>query len=66
MGYQTDLGMTGPAESVLGIEPRQSIETFLGGLPGRYKCPQGPCKMEGCIFTVENGKCIQVERIDIR
>ena len=66
MGYQTDLGMTGPAESVLGIEPRQSIETFLGGLPGRYKCPQGSCKMEGCIFTVENGKCIQVERIDIR
>ena len=66
MGYQTDLGMTGPAESVLGIEPRQSIETFLGGLPVRYKCPQGPCKMEGCIFTVENGKCIQVERIDIR
>ena len=66
MGYQTDLGMTGPAESVLGIEPRQSIETFLGGLPGRYKCPQGPCKMEGCIFTVENGKCSQVERIDIR
>ena len=66
MGYQTDLGMTGPVESVLGIEPWQSIETFLGGLPGRYKCPNGPCKMEGCVFTVENGKCVQVERIDIR
>lgn len=66
MGYQTDLGMTGPAESVLGIEPWQSIETFLGGLPGRYKCPSGPCKMEGCIFTVEDGKCVSVERIDIR
>ena len=66
MGYQTDLGMTGPVESVLGIEPWQSIETFLGGLPGRYKCPNGPCKMEGCVFTVEDGKCVQVERIDIR
>ena len=66
MGYQTDLGMTGPAESVLGIEPRQSNETFLGGLPGRFKCRLGRCKMEGCVFTVENGKCIQVERIDIR
>ncbi|MBQ8389413.1 MAG: YmdB family metallophosphoesterase [Oscillibacter sp.] len=66
MGYQTDLGMTGPAESVLGIEPWQSIETFLGGLPGRYKCPSGPCKMEGCIFAVEDGKCVSVERIDIR
>ena len=65
-GYITDLGMTGPVESVLGIEPWQSIETFLGGLPGRYKCPGGPCKMQGCVFTVENGHCVGVERIDIR
>ena len=33
MGYQTDLGMCGAVESVLGIEPRQSIESFLGPLP---------------------------------
>ena len=66
MGYITDLGMTGAVESVLGIEPRQSIESFLGGLPGRYKSPDGPCKMAGCIFTVENGRCVAVERIDIR
>ena len=66
LGYITDLGMTGPVESVLGIEPWQSIETFLGGLPGRYKSPDGPCKMQGCVFTVENGKCVDVERIDIR
>ncbi len=65
-GYITDLGMTGPIESVLGIQPWQSIETFLGGLPGRYRCPEGPCKMEGCIFTVENGKCTAVERVDVR
>ena len=65
-GKITDLGMTGPVESVLGIEPWQSIETFLGGLPGRYKSPDGPCKLQGCVFTVENGKCVGVERIDIR
>ena len=65
-GYITDLGMTGPIESVLGIEPWQSIETFLGGLPGRYKSPDGPCKLQGCVFSVENGKCVAVERIDIR
>ena len=55
-------------ESVLGIEPEQSIETFLGGLPGRYRPAEGPCKMQGCVFTVETttGKCLGVERIDIR
>ena len=68
MGYITDLGMTGPVESVLGIEPEQSIENFLGGLPGRYRPAEGPCKMQGCVFTVETatGKCVGVERIDIR
>ena len=68
LGYITDLGMTGPIDSVLGIEPWQSVENFLGGLPGRYRTVNGPCKMQGCVFTVEmeTGKCVGVERIDIR
>ena len=67
-GYITDLGMTGPIESVLGIEAWQSVEGFLGGLPGRYKSPNGPCKLQGAIFTLdsETGLCTAVERIDIR
>ena len=67
-GYLTDLGMTGPIESVLGVEPWQSVEGFLGGLPGRYRQPEGPCKMQGAIFTLEStsGLCTAVERIDIR
>ena len=67
-GYITDLGMTGPAESVLGIRPEQSVEFFLGGLPGRYQSPNGPCKMQGAIFTLDSttGLCTGVERIDIR
>lgn len=67
-GYITDLGMTGAIESVLGIEPWQSVETFLGGLPGRYKTPNGPAKMQGAVFTLnsDTGLCTGVERIDIR
>lgn len=67
-GYLTDLGMTGPVESVLGIRPEQSVETFLGGLPGRYQVPEGPCKMQGAVFTLDGatGLCTAVERIDIR
>ncbi|MDE6456329.1 MAG: YmdB family metallophosphoesterase, partial [Dysosmobacter sp.] len=53
-GYITDLGMTGPVESVLGVEPWQSVEGFLGGLPGRYKHPEGPCKMQGAVFTLDS------------
>ena len=67
-GYITDLGMTGPIESVLGIEPWQSMESFLGGLPGRYKPAEGPCKLQGAVFTIdtETGLCTAVERVDVR
>lgn len=66
-GYITDLG-TGPVDSVLGVDPRQSVENFLGGLPGRYKHPEGPCKMQGAVFTLDKntGLCAAVERVDIR
>ena len=68
MGYITDLGMTGPIESVLGIRPQQSVESFLGGLPGRYKPAEGPCKLQGAVFTLDTatGLCTAVERIEIR
>ena len=67
-GYITDIGMTGAVESVLGIRPEQSVESFLGGLPGRYKPADGPCKAQGCLFTLDSntGLCVDVERIDIR
>ena len=67
-GYITDLGMTGAVESVLGIRPEQSVESFLGGLPGRYRPAEGPCKAQGALFTLEasTGLCTAVERVDIR
>ena len=66
-GYITDLGMTGPIESVLGIRPEQSVEFFLGGLPGRYQTAPGPCRMQGAIFTLDSstGLCTDVERIEV-
>lgn len=67
-GYITDLGMTGPVTSVLGIRPQQSIENFLGGLPGRYQVADGPCKLQGAIFSLDSdtGLCVGVERVDVR
>lgn len=67
-GYLTDLGMTGPIQSVLGIRPQQSVELFLGGLPGRYQVADGPCKMQGALFSLDGGTglCVGVERIDVR
>ena len=66
-GYLTDLGMTGPRDSVLGIRPELSIQKFRGDLTGRYEPAPGPCKLEGCIFTVnaDTGRCTKVERVAV-
>lgn len=65
-GYVTDLGMTGPRDSVLGIRPELSIAKFRGDLTERYRWADGPTKLEGVLFTIdtETGKCRKAERID--
>ena len=66
-GYVTDLGMTGPSHSVLGIRPELSIAKFRGDLPNRYQWAEGPTKMEAVLFTIDTatGLCRQVERVDL-
>ena len=65
-GYVTDLGMTGPKISVLGIQPSLSIAKFRGDLPERYRWANGPTKMEAVLFTIdsETGLCRKAERVD--
>ena len=66
-GYVTDLGMTGPKHSVLGIKPNLSIAKFRGDLPERYRWAEGPTKLEAVLFTIDavTGLCRKVERVDI-
>ena len=67
-GYVTDLGMTGPAISVLGIQPKLSIDKFRGELYARYQCADGPTKLNAVCFTIDaaSGKCTKVERVDVQ
>ena len=66
-GYVTDLGMTGPKHSVLGIKPKLSIEKFRGDLTSRYQWADGPTKLEAVLFTIDTatGLCKGVERVDV-
>jgi len=67
-GYITDLGMTGPIHSVIGVAPDQSIGKFLGDPPRRYDPATGAAKLEGCVFTIEaeTGICIAAEHIRLK
>ena len=66
-GFLTDLGMTGPANSVLGMRSNQAINRFLGGLPMRFEPADGPRKLESAVFSIDTdtGRCQSVTRVDI-
>ena len=66
-GYVTDLGMTGPKHSVLGIRPDLSIAKFRGDLTERYRWAEGDTKMEAVLFTIDTatGLCRSAERMDV-
>ncbi len=66
-GYITDLGMTGPAVSVLGVKPEQSVGYFKGDIVPRFEVADGECRIEGALFDIDekSGLCRNVERIRI-
>lgn len=66
-GYVTDIGMTGPVNSVIGVEPEQSIAMFLGEPPQRFRTAGGACRMDCAVFTLNEstGLCEKAETISI-
>ena len=66
-GYVTDLGMTGPAESVLGIRPEQSIALFRGELTKRFEPADGKRVLQSVLFTIDGktNRCKAAERLDL-
>ncbi len=64
-GYITDVGMTGPINSVLGVKKELSIRRIKDKLPVRFQNADGPCKMESVIFDIneKSGKTVDVIRL---
>ena len=63
--YITDLGMTGPEKSVLGIKPEIAVNRFKTGMPSRFETAQGRCFMCGCIFEIDEktGRALSAESV---
>lgn len=55
--YITDIGMTGPAKSVIGMDVDASIKRFETTLPEKYKVAAGEAKLNGCIFEINDENC---------
>ena len=66
--YITDLGMTGPKESVIGMNIQASLKRFETTLPEKYKLAEGLCIFNAVVFEIddETNKAKSIERIFIR
>lgn len=63
--YITDIGMTGPINSVIGMDVGASVKRFVTTLPERYKMATGECKLNGIILDIDDvtNKVKEVKRI---
>jgi len=65
--YLTDIGMTGPRDSVIGIRKEQAIARFLTQIPQRFEMASGPTQF--CAVFVDigpEGRAVAIERIFIK
>jgi len=64
--YISDVGMTGPVDSVIGSDIGAVVDRFLTGLPQRLPVANGPVLMNSVIVDIdrESGKALTIERLD--
>jgi 2',3'-cyclic-nucleotide 2'-phosphodiesterase len=56
-GFQSDVGMTGPLHSSLGVNVENVIESFLTQRPFKHEVAEGPVVWNSTLVEVENGLC---------
>ena len=64
--YITDIGMTGPKRSVIGMDVDVSIKRFVTSLPEKYKVADGEGMMNTCMFELDesSNKVTKIIRIN--
>ena len=62
-GYITDVGMTGPKDSIIGMAPEAALKRFLTQIPERYACASGEPMLNAVVFEFDE-KAKKVTRID--
>lgn len=63
--YMTDLGMTGPYESIIGMERHSIIQKFLDQLPARFEVAKGDVRLSGALLEADpqSGRALSIQRI---
>ena len=65
--YITDVGMTGPHDSVIGVDKRVVLSRFLTGMPGRFDTARGDPRLHAVVVTADTatGQATAIERLSL-
>lgn len=65
--FITDLGMTGPVDSVIGVDRELAIQRFLSQMPNRFEPAKGPAALHGAVVRIdpESGKALEIRRLRV-
>jgi metallophosphoesterase (TIGR00282 family) len=65
--YITDLGLTGPTDSVIGVEPAIALQRFLTQMPHKFEPAKGPVALHGAVIRIdpETGRGLSIERVRV-
>lgn len=63
--FQTDVGMSGPYDSIIGVEKDLVLHKFLTGMPGKFEAAKGNPKMCAALVTCDaaTGRASRIQRI---
>ena len=63
----TDVGMTGPHDSIIGVTVDAALARFLNGMPSKFEAANGPGRLNAVIVTADpaTGKATAIERLNL-
>jgi len=63
--YQTDVGMSGPYDSIIGVEKEYVLERFLTGMPNKFEAAKGDPRMAALLIEADpaTGRALSTERL---
>lgn len=64
--YLTDLGMTGPCDSVIGRTTEAILKRFITGMPTQFEIASGDVRLHGALLTLDpaTGKALKIRRVE--
>ena len=65
--YLTDAGMTGPHDSIIGVQVEPALARFLNGMPAKFEAATGPGRLNAVIVTADQrtGLATAIERLNL-